>query len=50
MQQESRDRVGHGRGLAWGMVAGGYRPDRYDVIGGLICLGGVAVIMYAPRS
>lgn len=24
-------------------------PDVYDVVGGLICLVGVAVIMYAPR-
>ncbi|MFE1289223.1 YnfA family protein [Streptomyces sp. NPDC058751] len=36
--------------IAWGMVADGYRPDRYDVIGALICLAGMAVIMYAPRS
>ncbi|MER5935104.1 YnfA family protein [Streptomyces sp. NPDC002054] len=36
--------------LAWGMVADGYRPDRWDVIGALICLVGMAVIMYAPRS
>jgi small multidrug resistance family-3 protein len=36
--------------LAWGMVLDGYRPDRYDVIGALICLAGVAVIMYAPRG
>ena len=25
-------------------------PDRYDVIGALICLAGVGVIMYAPRT
>ncbi|MEV0279398.1 YnfA family protein [Streptomyces sp. NPDC050610] len=36
--------------LAWGMVADGYRPDRFDVLGALICLAGVAVIMYAPRG
>jgi small multidrug resistance family-3 protein len=36
--------------LAWGMVADGYRPDRYDVIGAVLCLAGVAVIMYAPRT
>ncbi|MDL5156681.1 YnfA family protein [Actinomycetospora termitidis] len=36
--------------LAWGMVLDGYRPDRFDVIGALLCLVGVAVIMYAPRS
>ncbi|MFB4273786.1 MULTISPECIES: YnfA family protein [unclassified Nonomuraea] len=36
--------------LAWGMVMDGFRPDRWDVIGALICLVGVAVIMYAPRG
>ena len=36
--------------LAWGMVMDGFRPDRYDVTGALVCLAGVAVIMYAPRS
>lgn len=36
--------------LAWGMIADGYRPDRYDVLGALLCLAGVAVIMYAPRT
>lgn len=36
--------------LAWGMIFDGFRPDRYDVAGSLICLGGVAVIMYAPRG
>ncbi len=36
--------------LIWGVVADGYRPDRYDVLGALICLAGVAVIMYAPRG
>ncbi|MEV4433714.1 YnfA family protein [Streptomyces sp. NPDC049585] len=36
--------------LAWGMVADGYRPDRYDVTGALVCLAGVALIMYGPRG
>jgi small multidrug resistance family-3 protein len=36
--------------LAWGMVADRFRPDRYDVIGAVMCLAGVAVIMYAPRG
>ncbi|MEU5861218.1 MULTISPECIES: YnfA family protein [unclassified Nonomuraea] len=36
--------------LVWGMVADGFRPDRWDVIGALICLVGVLVIMYAPRT
>ncbi len=36
--------------LAWGMALDGFRPDRWDLIGSVICLAGVAVIMYAPRS
>jgi len=36
--------------LAWGWWVDGVRPDRYDVIGGLIALVGVGVIMYAPRG
>ena len=36
--------------LAWGVLVDGFRPDRYDVLGALVCLVGVAVIMYAPRS
>jgi small multidrug resistance family-3 protein len=36
--------------LAWGMVMDGFRPDRYDITGAVVCLVGVAVIMYAPRS
>jgi small multidrug resistance family-3 protein len=35
--------------LLWGVVLDGFRPDRYDLIGAVICLLGVAVIMYAPR-
>ncbi|MEI4270839.1 YnfA family protein [Klenkia sp. LSe6-5] len=36
--------------LLWGAVADGFRPDRWDVAGALVCLVGVALIMYAPRS
>lgn len=36
--------------LAWGMLVDGFRPDRWDVIGALVCLVGVLVIMYAPRG
>jgi len=35
--------------LAWAMAVDRYHPDRYDVLGALICLAGVGVIMYAPR-
>ncbi|MCX5405403.1 YnfA family protein [Streptomyces sp. NBC_00335] len=36
--------------LLWGVLADGYRPDRWDIAGALICLAGTAVIMYAPRG
>jgi len=36
--------------LAWGMIVDKFRPDRYDIIGALICLAGVGVIMYFPRT
>ena len=35
--------------LAWGVTVDGFRPDRYDVGGALVCLVGVGVIMFAPR-
>ncbi|MGW3896324.1 YnfA family protein [Micromonospora profundi] len=36
--------------LGWAMVVDGFRPDRWDVTGAVLCLLGVAVIMYAPRG
>ncbi len=36
--------------LAWGMLVDKFEPDRYDFTGAVICLVGVAVIMYAPRG
>ena len=36
--------------LAWGMLVDNFRPDRWDIAGATICLVGVAVIMYGPRS
>jgi small multidrug resistance family-3 protein len=36
--------------LAWGVVVDRFQPDRWDITGAVICLLGVAVIMYAPRS
>jgi small multidrug resistance family-3 protein len=35
--------------LVWGVVLDGFRPDRYDIAGAVICLACVAVIVYAPR-
>ena len=36
--------------LLWGWAIDGRAPDRYDLLGGTICLAGVAVIMYWPRA
>ncbi|MEW2521249.1 YnfA family protein [Actinacidiphila alni] len=36
--------------LVWAMILDGYRPDRFDVVGAVICLVGVSIIMYAPRG
>ena len=36
--------------LLWGLVVAREAPDRLDAIGALLCLAGVSVMMYAPRS
>ncbi|MFJ4920200.1 YnfA family protein [Streptomyces sp. NPDC088725] len=36
--------------IVWGMVADGFRPDRWDITGALVCLAGMAVIVYGPRG
>lgn len=36
--------------LAWLWLAEGFRPDRWDFAGALICFAGAAVILWAPRS
>ena len=36
--------------LLWAVVADGFRPDRWDVLGAAVCLAGVTLVMYAPRS
>lgn len=33
--------------LLWGVAFDGFSPDRFDVIGALVCLSGVGIIMYA---
>ncbi len=35
--------------LLWGWGLDGTQPDRFDVLGAMICLAGMAVIMYLPR-
>ena len=36
--------------LLWGWGMAGTRPDRFDILGGLICFVGMSVIMYWPRE
>ena len=36
--------------IMWGWKIDGITPDRFDIIGGIIALIGVAVIMYWPRA
>lgn len=36
--------------LLWGWGLDGIRPDRYDAMGAMLCLAGMMVIMYAPRT
>ncbi len=36
--------------LLWGVAFDGFKPDRYDLVGAMVCLIGVGVIMYAPRT
>ncbi len=36
--------------LVWLWAVEGTRPDRWDVAGALICLGGAAIILFGPRG
>ncbi len=36
--------------LAWIWLMEGARPDRWDLIGGAICLVGAAIILLGPRA
>ncbi len=36
--------------LAWGVLVDGFRPDRYDLTGALICTVGVAVMVAPVRG
>ena len=36
--------------LAWGVAVDGFRPDRYDLLGALICVAGVLVMVVPPRG
>jgi small multidrug resistance family-3 protein len=36
--------------LLWGWKVDQVMPDRYDIVGAVVALVGVAIIFYAPRS
>ncbi|MGJ4951274.1 YnfA family protein [Bradyrhizobium sp. HKCCYLS20291] len=36
--------------LLWGWLVEGHRPDLWDIAGAMICLAGMAVILFAPRA
>jgi small multidrug resistance family-3 protein len=36
--------------LAWGVLVDEFRPDRWDVLGALICVAGVVVMVAPPRG
>jgi len=36
--------------LLWGWQVDKILPDRFDILGGIVALAGVAIIMYAPRG
>jgi small multidrug resistance family-3 protein len=36
--------------VIWLWVAEGTEPDRWDVIGALVCLAGAAIIFFGPRA
>jgi len=36
--------------LLWLRLVEGRTPDRWEILGGLICLGGAGLILFAPRA
>lgn len=36
--------------ILWGWLVDRIRPDRFDLLGGLVVLIGVSIVMYAPRK
>jgi small multidrug resistance family-3 protein len=36
--------------LLWLWAVEGFRPDRWDVIGGVVCLIGAEIILWGPRG
>jgi len=36
--------------LLWAWRVDNFKPDRYDIIGALICIAGVLIMFYTPRT
>jgi small multidrug resistance family-3 protein len=36
--------------VMWLWVAEGVRPDRWDILGAVVCLFGASIILFGPRS
>ena len=36
--------------VVWLWLAEGHRPDRWDMLGAMVCLMGAAIILFGPRS
>ena len=36
--------------LVWLWLAEGTRPDRWDLLGAPVCVGGAAIILWGPRA
>lgn len=36
--------------IVWAAVVEGVVPDRWDIIGGIVCLSGAAIILLGPRT
>lgn len=36
--------------LCWGVLVDGFRPDRYDLLGALVCVLGVLIMVVPTRS
>ena len=35
--------------IMWGLIVDKKRPDKFEIIGGIIVLGGASIIFYGPR-
>ena len=35
--------------IMWGLIVDKKRPDKFEIIGGIVVLGGASIIFYGPR-